>query len=334
VQILRCDCVICITLIKLNFEATTLDNRFEIRLSTIDDVSVDLDRMNADALQSFLEVVSSFKQIAEAVVGKDDLSFAIRAGSALCCLDAPARQLGQIYHEMDLAIEGNSVNKTVTDSLRSIQEQVKKEGLGYEFQYHQASRVIPLHNRIISARRIAVKKTRLGHALKVGMYAGVIKQIGGEHPNYHLDCGNGDKKTIECTVEAAVNINQFLYQTVYALTWVKTYPQHGRQNQYIHVTLVEADQVATMREFVDRYNGHVDILEGLTYIHTFMEAQMEHSQQGFAILKLLLLAFNDQRFHLSEIKTLLVISKPFMQNALLQDARAALLTTYNAKRSQ
>jgi hypothetical protein len=334
VRILRCVCAICITLIRFRFEFTALNDRFEIRLSKIGDISVDLDCMNADALQSFLEVVSSFKQIAEAVVGKDDLSFAIRAGSALCCLDAPARQLGRIYREMDLAIQGNSVNKIVTDSLRSIQEQVKKEGLGYEFQYHQASQVIPLHSRIRSARRIAVKKTRVGHALKVGMYAGVIKQIGGEHPNYHLDCGNGDKKTIECTVEAAVNINRFLYQPVHALTRVKTSPQNGKPHQYTHVSLIEVGQAETMHAFLDRYNSCPDLIEGLTAIHTFMEVQLEDPQQGLAILKSFLLAFNDPRFHLSEIKTLLVISKPFVQNPLLQEARAALLTTYNAKRSQ
>ena len=194
-----------------------MNERFEIRLSKIDEVSVDLNRMNADALQSFLEVVASFKHIAESVVGKADLSFAIQAGSALCCLAAPSDQLAAIYREMDLAIEGESDNKEVTDSLRRIQQQVKREGLGYEFQYHQSTQMIALHDRIISAKRIGLKKRRAAPQLKIGLFAGVINQIGGEHPNYHLDGGNGDKKTIACSVEEAVKVNMFLYQSPHAV---------------------------------------------------------------------------------------------------------------------
>jgi hypothetical protein len=327
------DCAIGITLATFKFEATTLSNRFEIKLSQIDDVMVDLDRMNADALQSFLEVVASFKQIAEAVAGKDDLSFAIRAGSALCLLDAPAHQLEQIYREMDLAIEGNSDNKEVTDSLRRIQQQIKREGLGYEFQYHQGFEAISLHTRIRSARKIGLKRRGAAKNLKIGLFVGTIKQIGGDHPNYHLDCGDGDKKTIACTVEDAVHVKRFLYETINALIGIKTFSQEGKKDEYTHRSLVEAGQVSAIREFVERYNAYDEIVEGLGYIHIFMEEQLENLQRGLSVLRSLLLAFNDQRFHLSEIKTLLVISKPFAERAEVQAERAALWETYHRKRN-
>lgn len=309
-----------------------MNERFEIRLSSIDEEPVDLNRMNADALRSFLEVVASLRDIAEAVVGKDHLSFVIQSGSAVCFMEAPTEQLTSIYHEMDLAIRGDSINKEVTDNLRLIQQQLKREGLGYEFQYHQGLEAIRLHTRIRSARRIGLKRRIAAKNLKIGLIGGTIKQIGGDHPNYHLDCGGGDKKTIACTVEDAVIVNQFLYGTVNALIWIKTFPQEGKKDEYTHRSLIEADQVSAMREFMERYDAYGDILEALSYIHTFMDEQLKNLQHGLSILHLLLLAFNDQRFHLSEIKTILVISKPFAAKPLIEQARADLLETYSAKR--
>ncbi len=51
-------------------------------------------------------------------------------------------------------------------------------------------------------------------------------------------------------------------------------------------------------------------------------------------LCILLKAFNNKYFHLSEIKTILIISKPFKQHDIIKEARETLLETYKKMKSK
>jgi hypothetical protein len=96
--------------------------------------------------------------------------------------------------------------------------------------------------------------------------------------------------------------------------------------------MVDDDLTDAFHEYVAMYNGCDDLIERLSKTHDFVDRQLENFNRGLAILRTLLLGFNDKRFHLSEIKTFLVISKPFQEHDLIREPRAALLETYNAKR--
>lgn len=310
-----------------------VNDRFEIRLTNLNQEPVSLNAMSADALQSFMDVVSSLKSIAENVVGTEGLSFSIQEGSALCCVEAPAAKLGAIYKEINTAIEGKSANKEVTDSLRRIQHQLKREHAGYQFLYHQSYTVINVSGRLIAAKKIALKNRSNDHRIKLRLNSGIIKQIGGENPNYHLDCGNGDKRTIACSVKDAVHVNQFLYQRANPLVLCKEFGSPTKNDEFIHLTLIADELTEAIREFVEIYNSNDELVARLSKTHDYVDDQFKKPNLGHKIIQALLLGFNDKRFHLSEIKTLLVISKPFIEHDLIRGPRAAMLETYNAKRA-
>lgn len=310
-----------------------MNDRIEIRLTEINEEPVGLNAMTVDALESFMEVVSSLKSIVENIVDKEALTFSIKEGSALCSVEAAPAHLQAIYREINTAIEGESSNKEVADGLRRIQNQIKRNNVEYEFQYHQSSSVIDMHGKLVQASRIAVKRRRGDYTIKLKANSGVIKQIGGEKPNYHLYCVNGEKRTIECTREDAIQVNKFLYQEVNPLVLCKEFTRSEKKDEFIHLTMIDNDLASAFREFVATYNHSDDLISRLGKIHDFIDEQFENTHLGHRILKTLILGFNDELFHLSEIKTVLVISKPFKEHDLIRDPRAALLETYNAKRT-
>lgn len=87
--------------------------------------------------------------------------------------------------------------------------------------------------------------------------------------------------------------------------------------------------------FTEKYNEIEDLVEKLTFIHNFVYDTFKYNlNEGIILLKNLILNFNDENLHLSEIKTVLVISKPFKNNKEIKKERIKLLETYKKKKNE
>lgn len=87
-------------------------------------------------------------------------------------------------------------------------------------------------------------------------------------------------------------------------------------------------------EFLELYNAESDLIAKLMMVHEFIHKYFDKDKDlGFKIVKEFLIYFNDPKFNLSEIKTVLVISKSFKENPLMKEEREKLLETYNNKKS-
>ena len=84
-------------------------------------------------------------------------------------------------------------------------------------------------------------------------------------------------------------------------------------------------------KFKTEYNNEPDLLKKLGLIYDLVD-NADTPQDRLKIIEFLLSNFNDIDFHLSEIKTVLVISKPFKDNEKLKELREALVETYNKKK--
>ena len=125
-----------------------------------------------------------------------------------------------------------------------------------------------------------------------------------------------------------MHVNKYLYQTVNALLVCKEWTDQEKRDEYYHKLILEDNQVSLFRSFFNGYNKEKNLIEKLTIIHDFIDSQFGKSKDSHEILKCLLIAFNDKNFHLSELKTLLVISKPFAEHEMIKNARKALFETY------
>lgn len=308
-------------------------NSLEIALTKINGKSVSLHSMSSNALESFISVMSSLKALATTIASNEDLTFSITEGSAQFALEAPPDTMNLIYEELDLAIRGESENKNVTTYLRSIQDQIKSEDYKYRFLYKRSNKQnINLDQKLLNSRRISLKRKRNQYDYKLQIVNGYLNQIGGNTPNYHFDYGGGSKITISCTVEEAKYINQHLYQNVQSLLLCKEWDDE-RKNEYAHKAIVDEELVKQIKTYLNLYNRESELVRKLTITHDFIN-EMFKIKLGQKIVYLLLLAFNDNNFHLSEIKTMLVISKPFQDTKEIGDARNALNDTYLEKKNK
>lgn len=93
------------------------------------------------------------------------------------------------------------------------------------------------------------------------------------------------------------------------------------------------EQQGSLESYLKKYNQEENLVDKLSMTYKFVDETFEQSKgNAHQVLKELLITFNDKKFHLSELKTLLVISKPFKEHETIKDARAALLDTYQKKK--
>jgi len=83
--------------------------------------------------------------------------------------------------------------------------------------------------------------------------------------------------------------------------------------------------------FLKEYKNEKELIKKLGLIYDLVDNAAEPKDR-IKIVEFLLSNFNDIDFHLSEIKTVLVISKPFKDNEKLKELRESLVETYNKKK--
>lgn len=308
-------------------------NKFEIALAELEGNKVSLSSMTTEALSSFISIISSMKALSTEICYSEKLHFIIKEGSAQCDLVAAEEDLDAIYSEINLAIKGESHNKVVVMNLRSIQDQLKNKSSRFRFNYNVNKKPpIDLFNQLYYAKKISLKKDKTAPSFKLSIISGFLNQIGGKNPNYHFDYGGGNKITISCSEAEAKHIKDYLYNTVYSLLLCKESKTIDKETKYFHKVIVEKEYVVDLKKLFKEYFEETDLVKKLGLIHDFVTPLFKNSKE-LTILKYLLVAFDDMNFHLSEMKTILVISKPFENSDMINNERKSLLATFEKKKN-
>lgn len=312
-----------------------MTDRIEIALQSTNGEPVSLKAMDQEALDSFISVVASLKELAKVFVANELLTYSIKEGSAACAVEAPTHQLDSMFQEINSAIKGNSHNKEIVAPLRRIQEQIKRKSYSYNFRYHQQGKVVQLDPTLRDSDRIIQRRGKSKYEYKFKILTGFINQIGGKDPNYHFDYGAGERIKISCTIEQADDIKDFLYQTITSFVVTKEWYLDDKKDQHTHVAILDTEMKTLMRDYIAQYFKEQDLISKLSITYDFVD-KLFLSNKTIAIntLKYLLMAFNSKYFHLSELKTILVISKPFKNNEVISKYRQQLIETYEALKTK
>lgn len=305
--------------------------RIEIKLTEVRNQKVDLNSMSSEALESFMSVMNSLKVIAESMANKDSLSFSIESGSAVCAINAVGDEIKPVFNEINNAVQGKSTNKIFTDNLRNIQNHLKDGDFKYNFFYQNGIPKTDLAPKLISASRIAIKRKRNDDFIfKPLVLRGFFNQIGGKEPNYHFDYGQGSKIVVSCNQDDARLIVPNIYKHISTLVICKCHTSNSSKSEYFHKILISEDIAPKLKTFIDLYNSEKNLIEKLSLIYDFIDNSfISSNSEAKEILKILLVTFNDSNLHLSEVKTLLVISKPFKDEECFKEIRNNLIETYN-----
>lgn len=90
--------------------------------------------------------------------------------------------------------------------------------------------------------------------------------------------------------------------------------------------------LATIKTFMEDYYNIDNLLDKLRAIYSFAKHH-EDKETYLKALKDLILEFSNDSFHLSEIKTVLVITMPFSKVSYLSNERKTLVNIYVNKKN-
>lgn len=317
-----------------------MSNKLQLKLRNVDGDPVTLTSMSSEALDSFLIAMSNLRDLATSVAGHEGANFQIVNGSACGILEfQDASLMESIYSEIDDAINNDSTNKEVTGTLRSIQKEIKRVGFEYDFDYFRNGspsnyQRIQITDRLINRPLVSVRRIRKNYDLKLVVKQGYLNQIGGENPNYHFDWGSGDVTTIKCSKDQAKEIREYLYSRVDTILLRKEYIDTDKKTEFIHKAIIKRESQRKYRNFLSNYYEEDNLVERLLLVHNLIDDSFEENpQNALDDLKYIVQAFNDKELHLSEIKTALILSKPYREVKHIRDYRQKLLETYKRKKN-
>lgn len=293
-------------------------NKIEIKLDYAEESYVSLDNMSLKALESFLTVTNSLKNIAETV--STDITFTIKKGSAYTAVNGNSVDIRAIYDKIDEAIDGESDDEIVTSNLRSIQKEIQNQVFNYQFIYANKS----IDNKIRSAKKIQKKRSKNLYKNELTILSGYFNSIGGNDPNYHFDYGAGQRTIVDCTIPEAIELKNYLYQTISCLVQKKFVINDNENTSYLHCSILKNEQVRPFRDFIKQLNETNNLLERLDYMYDFVDSSQSKIDDMFVLLKSYKYFFED----INEYKTLLILSRNFTENSDLKKLRESLLIDF------
>lgn len=287
-------------------------NKIEIRLSDVNAQEVHLDSMSAQALESFLVVSDALKNIAQSI--SSDLTFSIEKGSVRFGVMSSTETMNAIYRSMELAIEGESEDEIITSNLRKIQQEMLQQDVySYQFLYGSAN----IGTRLQEAKKISKKRVKKHYENELDVVSGYFNSIGGNDPNYHFDYGGGKKVTVDCTMDDAYILKDYLYSNITCLVKKKVATEDVDNKTYTHCSVLEKNQVNHLKTFINDLNDTEDLLNRLDLIYDFIDDSQNRIKDLKVILKNYSLFFSD----VNEFKTLLIISEGFIHDLEIQQYR-------------
>lgn len=289
--------------------------RIEIKLEFVGDDYVDLNNMSLQALESFLSVTNSLKNIAENI--SKDVTFTIKKGSAYTSVNGSPLEIRNIYQSIDKAIVGESSDEIITSNLRNIQKEIQSQAFRYQFKYAN----IKLDERIRRAKKITKKRSTTVYEKELTILSGFFNSIGGNDPNYHFDYGSNNRLTIDCNFPDVDELKDYLYKTISCLVLKKFSKDDEDKVFYYHLSILEDEQINNFREFVQIMNNQEDIFKRLESLYEFMDNSKSRNKD----LKVLLKSYNSIFNNINELKTLLVLSKSLKDNSEIKEYRESLL---------
>jgi len=293
-------------------------DKIEIKLDYAEDSYVNLENLSIKALESFLNVTNSLKNIAEAV--STNITFTIKKGSAYTAVNGSISDIKCMYEKIVEAIDGESEDEIITSNLRIIQKEIQNVIFNYQFSYSN----INIDNKLRALKKIVKKRSKNHYKNELTILSGYFNSIGGNDPNYHFDYGTGQRTIIECTIPEAIELKNYLYQTISCLVQ-KRYVQDDFDNvTYFHCSVLKNEQVKIFQDFVTNLNQTNNLLERLDFIYELIDNSISKIEDLAILLKSYKYFFNE----VNEYKTLLILSKSVKENPLIKNLREDLLKDF------
>lgn len=278
---------------------------------------IDLEDMPLDVAISIRDVLNSLLDIA-IHEGSLNLNVGIRRGSAAPRLvsETPS-QMRIVYNKIKDAAESSPERDNVyVKNLNVIYNRFRQFS---EFDIIYKNEGTNENITTLFSNKFKEKRSReqITSPLSIKFIEGVIKDSGGDNPNFHIETQSGQHVKINCNEEQAKEMARMLYSRICISTWSKAKKDGkfdysfcdkyiGSSEKYFYNFQPYYDTLISSSE-VDSFKVIKDILESY------------YNERNYYAAKKFIRLFLNENSTPTHLRTILIISKAFKYDEILRN---------------
>ncbi len=300
---------------KLVLKVTTDSNGQPLRL----------DDMPLEAAQAFLKLYEALIHLVELTDNHQNARVSI-SQSSLAAGVANTNVVNHLIADFNSITASQCDDKEKVAQWRIIQEQIQKNGLGYDVVYYRGNTSQSLYNTIKTSKTFYKKRAaRTQYTSSIRFLSGRLTDAGGKSKsNLHIDTPMGEIK-ISCLQNDAKIAASVLYENLKLSAWVRRDSLGDYQYELCEVYF----EPNLFQEFKTFFESLVtmDEIEALTTVHRLVKNYLINKE--FEKLRRISRLWIHSTTDIQTLKIVLVLTKAFKDNEEFSSYRAELLKMYN-----
>lgn len=286
------------------------DNNIEFIFKTDSNGNeIDLNNMPLEVAISIQEIFNSLVEIAKHESDLN-LNIGLRRGSvAQSLISDESPKLEVVYNKIKDAADSSSERDNVYVKHLNVIYNRFSQFEDFEVNYKNgdtSESLRPLFVRRFKERRI---REKFVSPLAISFFEGVIKDSGGDNPNFHLRLDSGAEVKIKCTSSQAKDMARMLYERINISTWSKQ--KSDEKNEYTFCDRYLGDSIRYYEELIPFYHELIVANEVDSFNVIKEKLEFYFNDLNMAGAKKLIRLFLNENSTPTYLRTILILSKAF-----------------------
>ncbi len=301
--------------------------KFEITIEkNADGNKADMKNLSLDELKALGVMLNSMSTILENE-GAKDAKIAIEEGSIKLVL--PLVTAATMIGNFNTVIENKSDNAPLVESYRELKNLFHNSELEFDIRVvNNTGKTVHLLDELLAAKSIRTKNIKRDKDVSLIFITGMIRDIGGLSPNFHVFDKNNKKYKITCTKEEAVFFRNYLYDNIFISAWMTKKPGYSVSYRF-------NDKYTNVQDFdvhskINSSAYKLATLDSLELIDDTLTSYFK--KKDFLSARKMIKLFNDYSVNNSILKTILINTKSFKNNNEISDIRENIVKILEKKK--
>lgn len=308
------------------------DDKLILKINKSDSKESSLSSLNVEETDTLISLMTSLRDLCDNAIDSKNLKIELKEGSIVTALRGPSSSMSPIFENFENVINRKSTNSVDVDSWKRIQLALQNSNFDIDASIVKKGVKKDIKTVVVNSKTFKKALSRTKTTWKLEFYTGKLNAIGGKNPNIHLLIDDTEY-IINCSELAAVHVikNVNLYEVVRLAAWTKV----NGKNEVIERELSE---IYLNKDHFDEYKSLVNSYRENS-LHKFIDNMYSISHPlldsgRYSDFRKFMSLFVHKSWDLNVMKTMLVISKPFVEVKQIAQLRESLLLNYEAQKSK
>lgn len=286
---------------------------------------IELTNLSVEATNSLILMLQSMTEIISNTPGAENAKIQVVKGSATVVTVASAEIIQNFQEGFQNVLDKKETNANIVAPWRQLQNLFQANGLTYEANFYRKAQKISVEKQIKKAKEFRARSVKKHANFSIQFLKGKLMEVGGANPNIHLQ----DLRPVRCTELEAIAVNKFLYQDIELLVRRKFTSDN---EEYMFCEFFVNDEQKIYFKNLLHLLETKPLDEFLFDLHFEIKKLIDVKQ--FGVVAKVIRMFDHSSTDVNIIKTILVITKSFADEASIKDARAKLYHTLKSNLTQ